>query len=342
MIRSLLPALIALAACINASASDTSRNPDRWITSDLSLVGTSSFKGDQVSYRPGPDIDQQQRNLNLAGGALGIFPISNSITLLASFGGNWTEALIEGNSAFGGTTSDNTLATYMAGARYYFLDHHLLSSDPNQNPDRWPSIGLTLNAETSLAYNASNATFQLPNNLHTQNETLTIDTRLPLADALSLTESVGVNRMYSRSDPQVSPLGPPNIDGIKTEQSNFIASTGIRYFFVGQNLILKDHEQNPDRWTMLSLTVSGQGAFYARTTIRTLAGVEGMRGKNTRLYSATSELRVPITDHMSLHFDLTGNYNRLSEPEMFGPAHNGYLSRLSTMGFGAGLRYFFF
>src|SRR5581483_283205 len=129
-----LIALITIPLLRPAAAGAYDRNPDRWPTIDLSLLGTSSFKGDQILYSNGPDVDQLQRNLNIAGTALGILPVADDWTLLLSIGANFTENATEGNSQLGGTTSDNSLINYSAGARHYFLDRHWFGKDPDNNP----------------------------------------------------------------------------------------------------------------------------------------------------------------------------------------------------------------
>ena len=346
MSRLALSALLLLAAVVTGKAND--RNPDRWPTSDLQLGGNSTVKGDQVTTKDTYAFDQLVRTRAVSITELGILPVADAWTILISAGSSWTDFSTVGDPTNTPTTvsTDNSLVNYSLGARHYFLDHHIGKADPADNPDRWPSLSLTLGGATAVNYSASTSNFNFDRSQATQNLNATIETRLPVSDAWTLTAAAGATRNYSKIDPSYDPINLRTI-GSKTLEEDLTISAGFRYFLVGQNLMLKDGKMNPDRWTMLGLTLSGTGSLYDRQLIDDIPpGAEHRRPSSpgTRVYAATAESRLPITDHLSLRFDLNGSYSRTWTPFTSDstPKSNGFLNRNYIVGFAGAVRYFFF
>lgn len=318
------------AAIRRVEAPPKSLNPDRWTTLEFTEGGESSFKGDQI--RSG--VDNRLRNRKVTSSGSVLFPVNDAVSLTIGAGGVWTQSDLAVPGANGSNYTSDSDVAYTAGVRYYFEDPERRDWTWTDNPDRWPSLGLTYNGYDSVNHSAGNAVSTSPQAEAVVASTLGLDARLPLADAWTLLLGVADSLNFSNDTPT------PTATGSRTRTDIVAGDAGFRYYVTGWNLITDDVHENPDRWLMLSLVLAGGASVYDRQTIRTTAADVGTRDNGTWYYTATASARIPITPHASLTFTGGGGYNRSESSTI--PSAAGTLTRLASLNFSGTLRYFLF
>ena len=327
----LLTAALLLAPIGRAAAE--SLNPDRWNTVEGTEGGASSMKGDQTTNNFGnpANPNSRVRTLNVNASVLALLPLSDAYTLNAGAGGNWSET----DTAGGSNAADTDDATYQLGVQHYFEGAYSPTWRGSDNPDRWTSMGLNYSGLHTLSHSASNSAGGIQQDQGSFNSTLTANVRIPVDTAWTVLASLSGIDNYSKLEPTTTG------NGSKTVTDQISASAGFRRYLVGKNLIMEDAELNPDKWTMISLILSGGDTVHSRQTLITPGGaVIGQRAIQSHFYTANVSTRIPITDHMSLAFSLSGTYTRTFTPTLVVGAGN--LSRVTTINYTGSLRYFIF
>ena len=104
----------------------------------------------------------------------------------------------------------------------------VLAADEPQNPDRYPSVGLTLrvggvSGDSTVVNTASS--FNEKQNISEGRRELELDGRFPVSPSLTLTPALTLVGIRAKSD-ETGPL-----DGHDVSEGGFILSLGMRYYF---------------------------------------------------------------------------------------------------------------
>jgi hypothetical protein len=270
-----------------------------------------------------------------------LVPLNNYWSVSADGGASSALSSTSETPVTSGSNTDNPSINGLLSARYYFVHRSLRAAEPDQNPDRWPSAAFTVSGADTVyddvtETSGANTFFRTDN--FSQSMTLTGDSRLPISDAVTLLTSVAGTFADSETAEFINSNGADQ-QGTQTRSKSITAGEGMRYYFVGRNLIKEDAHQNPDRWTSVSLMATGSTTLDARQKL-TLKGSEDDRNIDTKSANGTFELRLPVANGTTIRIGLTGGVSRTQTPATslnagattFQPSVGGYL----------GLRGYFF
>jgi len=315
-----------------AGAADTSRNPDRWVELGLQGGGSVSVYGNQAASSKGTTQDRgtNSSSLNFLNELL--VPLNNNWSLRAAGGITSTGSGTDETKTQVGASNDNASANYLATLRYYFLDSHLGSADMSKNPDQCPSLAATWSGSTQL-FNDDIATNTVAENALQNIDTLTVDTRLPVADAVTILGDVFVSRSHSAKDTTSTTAGS------NSKSTSVGLGAGFRYYAVGKNFIHADRGTNPDRWSSVSLVVGGSRITRGEDDQISVRGVTTTRDLQSKTGDLTSELRLPVTNTLTLRLSLEGSWSQSEVAETAALA-GSRTTTVSLTGF-AGVRYYF-
>jgi len=325
------PAATSTAA---APAAEVPLNPDRWTTLELDQSAANSLKNTNILYPPGqPDTEYLRRTLDVATSVSALFPLADALSVTLGLGGEWAETDTNTAGVGGGGFTDSDLVTYRAAARWYFEAADSPRRAEWLNPDRWASLALGASGAATTNYYAGNANGNTPQESSTSSQNVTLDARVPLADAWTVTASVTGNRTSQET-------GTANAPGTSTGtvSTNVSASAGLRWYLLRRNLIVDDAHVNPDMWTMLWLTASTGQSLSVRRTLP--SGLVRDKDTSSRTLGLQAGTRLPISGHLSLNFSAELDYARSAEPQT--PASGGFLTRSTSLTFATAARYFLF
>lgn len=314
-----------------AAAADTSKNPDRWTMMGFQAGGSTDIGDSQDVLNKGKTTTRG--TYSHSGNFMNEFlvPLTNEWSVQGTAGLTSTQS--SDNAAGSLAPSSGDLATVDASlqARYYFVDQRLTSADVSQNPDEWPSTGLTIGGSTELFDNSENpnATVPLPQEKAiTQSLTFTQDARLPLTDHVTLNLAVGGAMSHSEMD------GSATSTGTVTNTNNINATVDMRYYFVGHNAIHNDKNLNPDRWTSFGCSVEVLKRIDGTTEHDFVNGTSDVQDTFNNSVTFSSEWRIPVANSVSLRIGLGagGSHAEASETkadagtESRGGSLSGYLT----------------
>jgi hypothetical protein len=233
------------------------------------------------------------------------------------------------------TATDDSAITYLFGFRKYFQGF----SPAVKNPDLVPSLGLTFDGSNTIAYGAgrtkSGSAGTLPQDLSDQGYSLTLDFRAPLDDEWTLVPSL--EGSYSRSRVSYTAFAA----GSQSIIRSLTPGLETRYYLVGRNLISKDSRQNPDQWTMFFLDLGGTARITGQSESISVTGVVSpVETPGSDSLSIAVGTRLPVSNHMTLRFQIGGALAHSSLPETSG--QQGTATTTPTVNFAALLKYYFF
>jgi len=324
-----------------AFAWDTSRNPDRWTEVGMQVTGGGDIGGDQqIMTSKGATFDPSLSGTNISVMGEMLMPLSNNWSVRVALGGSFINALRDQAATIDASDSHSQTLNYNAMARYYFVDHHLTSNDVSQNPDEWPSMGLTFTGSNRVGYSSVSTLNGVDNETldnaldsgFSNSYGVSSDMRLPVSNHWTLTTSLGGN-FNDFGNP-----GARNIAESETHIQTLNASAGTKYYFVGHNLIAQDNGKNPDRWISLATGVNGGLSVHGEQD-NNLNGVETDRDTNTHNVGFSSELRLPVANALTLRLALSGSWAYSNYP-LTGiyNENDSYTQNLTGL---VGFRYFF-
>lgn len=332
--RTALAVVLAAVAAAPARAVQGTLNPDRWTSIELSEAATESIHARQTLFGAAGDASRDFHNtlVSLAGDAN--FPLSDEWSVRVGVGTDLANSQFAAipSPSVAASSSDNSALNASLAPRYFFTGQSIVSEAPAQNPDRWPSLGLQLRGSWTLSFGDS-STGQFPQDVNTRVFTGTLDSRLPLSDAVTLIPQAGFT--YSGSDQSQTPIS----GGSKSITRSVLASLDARYYFVGKNLISRDTGDNPDRWSMIHASFGGSREISGQTfNYQSGAGV--VRGTNAHAFTADFGTRLPISNHLTLLLDVTGAWSRSWSDEA--GTYKGSRIATPSVNYSSLIRYYFF
>jgi hypothetical protein len=175
----------------------------------------------------------------------------------------------------------------------------------------------------------------LPQDLSEQGYSLTADFRAPLDDEWTLIPSLEGG--YSASQIPYTPYAA----GSQSIIRSLTPGVEARYYLVGRNLISKDSSQNPDQWSMFFLDLGGTARITGQSQSMSVTGVvSSARTPDADSLSIAVGTRLPVTNHMTLRFQIGGALSHSSLPET--SAQQGDSTNTPTINYAALLKYYFF
>jgi hypothetical protein len=316
---------------------ETSRNPDRWPSLQLSELGSQSSGSRQDATAKGVTDSRELQSSIVSFGATLLVPVSDAWSVTANAGTNLTHgesaALTDPKAgiALSSSTTDNSEVTYQLTLRRYFLDRRLTAASTEKNPDRWPSLGVTFNGANTVGYGAGFSQGVVAQTLNSYGYGLTADFRAPIDDFWTLIPSLGAAYSSSSIPPSLTAGGSYSISRTLTFGGQ------ARYYFVGHNLITKDAGTNPDEWNMLYFDLGGTRSISATSDAITAAGVYTNHASKSSSVTGTLGTRLPVTNHATLTFFVEGQYAQ-SSVDGATPTAN----RTPSVEFSGQLKYYFF
>jgi hypothetical protein len=309
--------LLSLCWAPSIVAADTSLNPDRWVHLDFQASGTYDLQRNPdvtskgITYTRDVNGHSAEMLMNF------LVPLNNYWSIAADAGTTSSLSSASETPVTTGTNSDSAVVNGLVTARYYFVHRALYGAPPPQNPDRWPSAGLSVSGAHSFydqSTETSGVNTTIRNDNFSQSMTLTADTRLPTSDAVTWLASVGGTIGASQTAEATSVQGNDE-QGTENRSDSISASLGWRYYWVGKNCIRNDVKRNPDEWTSLAFTASGTDALSDRQVITSKAKPTDERDVDSKSASGTLELRLPVTNSLTVRVGITGGVNRTDLPQ---------------------------
>jgi len=333
--RSALVAALAGLCCGSARAASPSRNPDGWTSAELTETAAESEGSYQTLISNGKSDSRNIHNTIVTVAGDVNVPWTDHFSLRAGVGTDLTNNESNDASQLGikGAESNNSALVFVLGPRWFFLDHPLAAQPTDQNPDRWPSLGLTLRGSKTISYGAGQAQGAFQQGFAFWNANLTLDLRIPTSDRWTVIP--GLIGIYNyTSIPET-----PGIAGSKTVNRTLNASVDARYYFVGSNLIPNDSGQNPDKWTMLHAAVTA-GSMIAGAQDIILTGNDTFRNQRSFNAGLDAGTRLPMTEHLTLLVDVQGTYTQARTDEA--GAFAGTTNHVPAIVYTGVIRYYFF
>ncbi len=321
------------------------QNPDRYPSILLQENALQTVEGhqDTVSIANNNDLQHGQNLFQQTAVLSGILPLAEWFSLTVAGGITLNEISSAKTQQFNATVNDNSIGLYLVGFRFY-----LVGSAPfweaEKNPDRWPSIGVTGQGSTSMAYEVANSqtdslttAFQAVN---TQTWRIDLDNHLPLCDWYTAVPDIyGLYQMST--SPRVIENATTGIDA-STSHLRFLGGTlEQRFYLVGKNLLFDDKGLNPDRWSSFYTILGGQSALSGDNSFTGVDANAHSRGNDSKSLFADFGFRLPMTSHATLRLeaDLTYTDNFSSEVPGFRASSRVRETQLGGL---AQFRYYFF
>jgi hypothetical protein len=331
-----LALLFWLATCGNLAAYEFKENPDRWISAELGFSGALPFTGETDIVSISSEKDQNTASKSISPALDVRLPVANAWTIEGTFSANFSQSKSDEAPQRAGSEGDSIGQNGLLSLRYYAVGKHLTRADVSQNPDEWPMIALRASENTLLRNQTSSSLNGVASSRSDATQTIYtggLDLRLPLANRWTLLATGLVN--WTRTESPATATLPEGRSTLVGPALTF----GYRYYFVGCNYIAKDHQQNPDRWTSFAMTLSGYRSFDGRQTSFASQGEED-RDDLSETVSLNLEIRAPITDHLTLRFDVGGQYGHRATDQT--PTAARTVQTISSITLGGGIRYYFF
>ena len=317
----------------------TPRNPDLRPSFGFQAGGGTDVNASQTkTASPGsPSQTRSISNQSLDFTTDALFPVTDAVSLQAGGGLTSDQSSSEPTPLLAGSSLDRTSATAFLLGRYFFLDHSLTGSAPQDNPDQWPSITLMASGADSIYRQQTDILSgnKVPREGSLeQSITFSEDTRLPVANAWTLL----LNLAGTMSRTEVKATATAN--GTETRDQRITYGGGFRYYWVGKNFIAQDEHTNPDRWLSTQFIADGIQSVNSHQTITTSSSGTDIRDTHTTGYSLSMDWRFPLTNNLTFRIGMSGGQTRQTVP--MSTQNAGSITNTPTFSGFAGIRGYFF
>lgn len=308
-------------------------NPDRFPSFLLTQSNLETVNGHTDTDLNGVPETRGQKTFSGGYSLAAVLPLANWVSLTLAGGINLNEFQADQTQQFVETVNDNSVGTYLAALQFYIVGAAPFG-DARDNPDRWPSIGISGSGSTSMDYDVTNSENNINQPLNTQTWSLALNARLPLCGWYTILPTL--TGLYTQSQaPEILTLS-----GTVTHLRSLGGSIEQRFYLTGKNLLFDDKGLNPDRWTSFYLSLGGLQSVSGDQSIESL-GVGSSRSDSSQSFSSALGVRLPMTSHATLRLEFDAAYAHSATPSI-GAAIGSSITRTTSLGGLAALRYYLF
>lgn len=308
-------------------------NPDRFPSVLLSENAAETVNGHVDTLLNGVAKTHGEKTFSGSYSLASVLPLADWVSLTLAGGINLNEFQADQTQEFVATVNDNSVGTYLATLQFYIV-HASPFGDTRDNPDRWPSIGISGSGSTSIQYDVTDAINNINQPLNTQTWSLALNTRLPLCGWYTILPTL--TGLYSQSQTQEV----PTLAGTVTHLRSLGGSIEQRFYLTGKNLLYDDKGLNPDRWTSFYFNVGGLDAVSGDQSIESL-GVGLSRPDRSQSFNSALGVRLPMTSHATLRLEFDAAYSNGYTPQIGATVGSSHTHTTSLGGLAA-LRYYLF
>ncbi len=310
-------------------------NPDRWLSVQTSISGNLPLTGEQDVVIKGQEEDQNTRSYSVNPAIEAILPVSDALTIQAGTGFLYSQSTADAGPHLPGTAADIRSVTYDAVARFYGVEEPLVDRDTSRNPDRWPSFALNVSGNESISQSNAVSLNNVGRSRDDQATSLTSvggELRLPISNRFTLLSALTASFTHANTPETAASAG------IESKTTDLTVTMGYRYFFLDNNYIQHNRHKNPDQWNSFTLLMTGTRALHGNQTF-TLNGSSEERNVGLGAAGLNAELRLPVTDAITLRFSAGGLYTEATANET--PTHASGFQATSQVNLAFGIRYYF-